>query len=237
MYKAHSRPLISIQELTKIYRVHHGPELVALQNISLEVQRGEFVAIIGPAGSGKSTLMNLLGCLDTPTFGKYIIDGQKICPLSSDKLADIRSRSIGFVSQDFNLLDQANRATALKNVEQSMRDTGYSQHEREERARKLLTLVGMKTDMNSQSSELSDGQQQRIAIARALINDPSLLLADEPTGNLDSKASLEIMSVLQALNEQGQTIILVTRDHNITNYAGRLIQLLDGSIVSDTIIS
>ncbi len=233
MYKANSRPIISMQELTKIYRVHHGPELIALQNISLEVQRGEFVAIMEPTDSGKSALMNLLGCLDTPTFGKYIIDGQKIGPLSGDKLADIRSRSIGFVSQDFNPLDQA---TALENVEQPIRDAGYSQHEREEQARKLLTLVSMETHMNSRLNELSDGQQRHIAIARALINNPSLLLADEPTNNLDSKTSTEIMSLLQSLNKQGQTIILLTRDRTIADYTGRLIQILDGSIASDVLI-
>ncbi len=229
-----SRPIISIQELTKTYRVHHGPELTALQNVSLEVLHGEFVAIIGPSDSDKSTLMNLLGCLDTPTFGKYIIDGQKIGPLSGDKLAGIRSRTIGFVFQDFNLLDQT---TALKKVEHSMKDTGYSQREREERAHKLLTLVGLETHMHSKLNELSDGQQQRIAIACSLVNEPSLLLTDEPSGNLDSKTSIEIMSVLQALNKQGLTIILITHDHNIAGYAGRLVQLLDGSIVSDVTIA
>ncbi len=229
-----SRPIISIQELTKTYRVHHGPELTALQNVSLEVLHGEFVAIIGPSDSGKSTLMNLLGCLDTPTFGKYIIDGQKIGPLSGDKLAGIRSRSIGFVFQDFNLLDQT---IALKKVEHSMKDTGYSQREREQRAHKLLTLVGLETHMHSKLNELSDGQQQRIAIACALVNEPSLLLTDEPSGNLDSKTSIEIMSVLQALNKQGLTIILITRDRNVAGYAGRQVQLLDGSIVSDVTIA
>lgn len=228
-----SKPIITIQGVTRIHRVHHGPELTALQNISFEVQRGEFVAITGPSGSGKSTLMNLLGCLETPTFGKYIIDGQRIGPLSGDKLADIRGHTIGFVSQDFDRLDQD---TALSNVEQLMRDADYSQHEREERARKLLTVVGMETHTHSRLNELSGSQQQRIAIARALVNNPSLLLADEPTSGLDSKTSIEIMSVLQTLNAQGLTIIISMHDRTIAGYAGRLVQLLDGSITSDVII-
>jgi putative ABC transport system ATP-binding protein len=231
---ANRKPIITTRGLTKVYRIHHGPEFTALRNISLEVQSGEFVAIMGPSGSGKSTLMNLLGCLDTPTFGEYIIDGKRVGPLSSDKLADIRSETIGFVFQNFNLLD---RATALRNVELPMRYADYPRHERERRARKLLTLVGMEDRMHHKPNELSGGQQQRLAIARALVNGPSLLLADEPTGNLDSKTSIEIMSVLQSLNEQGLTIILITHDRNIASYASRLVQLLDGSIVSDVLIS
>ena len=228
-----SRPVISVRGLTKTYRVNHGTDFTALRGVSLEVQPGEFVAIMGPSGSGKSTLMNLLGCLDTPTSGEYIINGQKVNTLSSDKLADIRNQTLGFVFQSFNLLD---RATALKNVELPMRYAGYSRRDREQRARKLLTLVGMETRMHHKPNELSGGQQQRIAIARALVNGPSLLLADEPSGNLDSKTSIEIMAVLQALNEQGLTIILITHDRNIAGYAGRLVQLLDGRIVSDVVI-
>ena len=228
-----SRPVISVRGLTKTYHVNHGTDFTALRGISLEVQPGEFVAIMGPSGSGKSTLMNLLGCLDTPTSGEYIINGQKVNTLSSDKLADIRNQTLGFVFQSFNLLD---RATALKNVELPMRYAGYSRRDREQRARKLLTLVGMETRMHHKPNELSGGQQQRIAIARALVNGPSLLLADEPSGNLDSKTSIEIMAVLQALNEQGLTIILITHDRNIAGYAGRLVQLLDGRIVSDVAI-
>ena len=225
-----SRPVIAIRGLTKTYHTDHGTDFTALQDISLEVQRGEFVAIMGPSGSGKSTLMNLLGCLDTPTSGEYIINGQIVNTLSSDKLADIRNQTIGFVFQNFNLLD---RATALKNVELPMRYAGYSRRERERRARKLLTLVGMETRIHHKPNELSGGQQQRVSIARALVNGPALLLADEPSGNLDSKTSIEIMAVLQALNEQGLTIILITHDHDVAGYAGRLVQLLDGNIVSD----
>ncbi len=229
-----NRPVIAVRGLTKTYHVDHGTDFTALRGVSLEVQRGEFVAIMGPSGSGKSTLMNLLGCLDKPTSGEYIINGQVINTLSSDKLADIRNQTLGFVFQSFNLLD---RATALKNVELPMMYAGYSRREREQRARKLLTLVGMETRIHHKPNELSGGQQQRVAIARALVNGPSLLLADEPSGNLDSKTSIEIMAVLQALNEQGLTIILITHDRNIAGYAGRLIQLLDGRVVSDVTMS
>ncbi len=224
------RAVIRVRGLTKTYHANHGIDFTALRNISLEVQRGEFVAVMGPSGSGKSTLMNLLGCLDTPTAGEYMINGQLVNNLSGDQLADVRNRTIGFVFQNFNLLP---RATALKNVELPMMYARYTRQERERRARLLLELVGMGTRMHHKPNELSGGQQQRVAIARALVNGPSLLLADEPSGNLDSKTSTEIMSVLQALNEQGMTIVLITHDHTIARYAKRLVQLLDGQLVSD----
>jgi len=224
------RPVIRTRGLTKTYHAKQSTDFTALHNISLEIQRGEFVAIMGPSGSGKSTLMNLLGCLDTPSSGEYMIDGRLVNNLSSDQLANVRNQTIGFVFQNFNLLP---RATALKNVELPMRYARYSRQERERRARLLLTLVGMENRMQHKPNELSGGQQQRVAIARALVNGPVLLLADEPSGNLDSKTSTEIMSVLQTLNEQGMTIVLITHDYNIAHYAKRLVQLLDGEIISD----
>jgi putative ABC transport system ATP-binding protein len=228
------RPVIRVRNLTKTYQAKMSTPFTALRNISLEIQRGEFVAIMGPSGSGKSTLMNLLGCLDTPTSGEYTIDGHLVNNLSSDQLAHIRNQTIGFVFQNFNLLP---RATALKNVELPMMYARYSRQERERRSRQLLKLVGMEARMLHKPSELSGGQQQRVAIARALVNGPSLLLADEPSGNLDSKTSTEIMSVLQTLNEQGMTIVLITHDYTIAHYAKRLVQLLDGEIISDQTIT
>jgi putative ABC transport system ATP-binding protein len=225
-----NRPVIVVHNLTKIYQLGQHVNVPALRGVSLAVYPGEFVAVMGPSGSGKSTFMNLIGCLDTPTQGEYWLNGKLVSSLSSDQLASVRNRMIGFVFQGFNLLG---RATALKNVALPMIYAGFSKREREGRARKMLSLVGLSNHINHKPTELSGGQQQRVAIARSLINGPSLLLADEPTGNLDSQTGLEIMAVLQALNEQGLTIVLVTHDFNIARYAKRVVQFFDGHMVSD----
>src|SRR6266566_2293400 len=223
-------PVISIRNLTKTYVLGKKTRVDALRDVSLEVYPGEFVAIMGPSGSGKTTLMNLIGCLDRPTSGEYWLAGKLVSRLSSDELAAIRNRLLGFVFQGFNLLG---RASALKNVALPMVYAGLSARERDNRARKVLTLVGLGGRMSHKPAELSGGQQQRVAIARALVNGPSLLLADEPTGNLDSRTGVEIMAVLQALNDQGLTIVVVTHDPKVANYARRQVAFLDGRVVRD----
>lgn len=223
-------PVIAVRDLTKVYILGGKTRVPALQGVSLEVYPGEFVAIMGPSGSGKSTFMNLVGCLDRPTQGEYWLVGNLVSRLSTDKLASVRNRLVGFVFQGFNLLG---RATALRNVALPMVYAGLSKRERERRARIVLQLVGLGDRVHHKPAELSGGQQQRVAIARALINGPALLLADEPTGNLDSHTSVEIMGVLQALNEQGLTIVLVTHDPNIAQYARRRVTFLDGRVVRD----
>ena len=227
---AQSFPVIAVRDLAKTYILGGKTHVPALQGVSLDIYPGEFVAIMGPSGSGKSTFMNLVGCLDRPTSGGYWLVGNLVSQLSNDKLAGIRSRLIGFVFQGFNLLG---RASALNNVALPMVYAGLSRREREKRARKVLQLVGLADRLAHKPAELSGGQQQRVAIARALINGPVLLLADEPTGNLDSHTSIEIMGVLQALNEQGLTIIVVTHDPNIARYARRQVTFLDGRVVRD----
>ena len=223
-------PVIAVHNLTKTYTLGKKTRVPALRGVSLEVYPGEFVAVMGPSGSGKSTFMNLIGCLDRPTAGEYRLTGKLVSSLSSDQLADMRNRLIGFVFQGFNLLG---RATAVSNVSLPMVYAGLSRREREKRARKVLTLVGLGGRLYHKPSELSGGQQQRVAIARALVNGPSLLLADEPTGNLDSRTSLEIMAVLQALNEQGLTIVIVTHDPKVAAYARRQVAFLDGRLIRD----
>lgn len=223
-------PDIVVRDLVKTYVLGGKTRVQALRGVSLEVYPGEFVAIMGPSGSGKSTFMNLLGCLDRPTAGEYWLAGKLVSSLSNDQLARMRNQLLGFVFQGFNLLG---RATAVKNVCLPMVYAGIPRSERERRARKVLHLVGLGGRLDHKPSELSGGQQQRVAIARALVNGPSLLLADEPTGNLDSRTSIEIMGVLQALNEQGLTIVLVTHDANVAAYAKRQVGFLDGQIVRD----
>jgi putative ABC transport system ATP-binding protein len=224
------KPVIAVRDLQKSYVLGGKSRVYALRGVSLDVYAGEFVAIMGPSGSGKSTFMNLLGCLDRPTNGEYWLDGKLVSKMSSDEQANIRNRLIGFVFQGFNLLG---RATALKNAALPMVYAGVPRSERERRARKALKLVGLGSRINHKPTELSGGQQQRVAIARALVNGPSLLLADEPTGALDSKTGVEIMGILQALNEQGLTIVLVTHDQKIAQYAKRNVAFLDGRIVRD----
>jgi putative ABC transport system ATP-binding protein len=221
-------PVISVHNLTKTYQIGKETRVQALAGVSLDVYPGEFVVVLGPSGSGKSTFMNLVGCLDRPSAGEYWLAGKLVSKLSTDDLADVRNRLIGFVFQGFNLLS---RATALKNVALPMVYAGLSQAERENRA-----LVGLGKRVNHKPPELSGGQQQRVAVARALVNGPSLLLADEPTGNLDSRTSVEIMAVLQALNDQGLTIILVTHDLKVADYARRQVSFIDGQIVKDEMV-
>jgi putative ABC transport system ATP-binding protein len=227
--KATSTSVITVRDLKKTYLLGQN-RVQALRGVSLEVHAGEFLAVMGPSGSGKSTFMNLLGCLDRPTQGEYWLVGRRVSHQSNDELADIRNRLIGFVFQGFNLL---NRASALKNVALPLIYAGYSKEEQERRARKVLKLVGLGSRMNHKPSQLSGGQQQRVAIARALVNGPSLLLADEPTGNLDSRTSLEIMAILQALNKQGLTIVLVTHEPDIATYSKRQVTFRDGRILRD----
>ena len=221
--------VILTHKLARDYEV--GAEVVhALRGVDLQVRRNEFTAIMGPSGSGKSTLMNLLGCLDTPTDGEYWLNGQKVSELNDDELAGIRNKEIGFVFQTFNLLP---RASSLHNVELPLIYAGMGAKERRERASEALSRVGLGDRMQHKPNELSGGQRQRVATARALVNNPSILLADEPTGNLDSATSSEIMQVFEELHAQGQTIILITHEHDIAAHADRQIHLLDGKIARD----
>jgi putative ABC transport system ATP-binding protein len=225
--------VIQVQDLHKTYRM--GETAVhALRGVSLEIGRGEFVAIMGASGSGKSTFMNIVGCLDKPTSGSYRLEGTDVSQLDKKQLAGIRNRKIGFVFQGFNLLA---RTTALENTELPTLYARVDKGERQRRAVEALKMVGLAERMDHFPSQLSGGQQQRVAIARALVNRPSLLLADEPTGNLDSRTSVEVMEILQSLNRQGLTIVLVTHEHDIAQFARRSIIFRDGKIRRDEIIA
>jgi len=222
--------LIGVRELHKIYKMG-DVELSALRGINLDIQQGEFVAVMGPSGSGKSTFMNILGCLDRPTHGSYFLEGQEVGSLSPDDWAHIRNHKIGFVFQNFNLLA---RTSALENVELPMMYNGVHTRQRHDRALEVLSLVGLEERLHHTPTQLSGGQQQRVAIARALVNRPSLILADEPTGNLDSQTSGEIMKLFQNLNVgEGLTIVLVTHEADIAAYANRRIHFRDGLVISD----
>jgi putative ABC transport system ATP-binding protein len=222
--------VIHAEGLTKTYQMG-DVEVQALNGVSFEVKQGEFVAIMGPSGSGKSTLMNLIGCLDTPTDGTYLLDAVNVSELDDVSLAAVRAQKLGFVFQQYNLLP---RQTALHQVELPLMYRGVPADERHARAAAALEIVGMGQRMEHKPNELSGGQQQRVAIARALAGSPSVLLADEPTGALDSKTSVEIMSILQRLNrEQGLTVVLVTHEHDVAAYASRVIHVRDGEIVND----
>jgi putative ABC transport system ATP-binding protein len=221
--------VIEIHDIVKNYQV--GSVVVrALRSVSLNIYRNEYVAIMGPSGSGKSTLMNLLGCLDTPTSGKYILNGTDVSKMNDDFLAEIRNKEIGFVFQTFNLLP---RYTALENVTLPLIYAGVPKVEREKLARETLEHVGLADRMTHKPNELSGGQRQRVAIARALVNKPSIILADEPTGNLDSKTSLDIMGLLDDIHNQGNTVIVVTHEEDIASHAARIIRLLDGVVHQD----
>jgi len=222
--------LIEIENLKKDYIVG-DMVLHILKGISLKIDNGEFVAIMGPSGSGKSTLMNILGCLDTPTSGSYILDGRNVSHLDRDELAAIRNEKIGFVFQGFNLLS---RTSAIENVQLPMVYAGVSYAERHQKAEQALTAVGLESRMDHQPNQLSGGQQQRVAIARAIVNNAPIIFADEPTGNLDTKTSVDIMELFSRFNKElKRTIILVTHEEDIAKYASRVIRLVDGEVVSD----
>lgn len=223
-------PLIELKDVHKNYPLGTGEFYNALNGITLTVKEGEFVSIMGPSGSGKSTTMHIIGALDTPTSGKYLFKGKDISLYTEDQLAEIRNREIGFVFQSFNLLP---RTTVLKNVERPMMYGGVPEKERRERALAALSLVGIADKAHNLSNQISGGQIQRVAIARALIMNPSIILADEPTGNLDSKTSHEIMNFLTRLNEDGRTIIIITHEPDIADFSKRIIKIMDGKIISD----
>jgi len=226
--------VIEMQGITKNYQMGEM-EVKALRGIDLKINSGEFVAIMGASGSGKSTLMNIIGCLDVLTEGEYYLDGENILDLDADDFAEIRNRKIGFVFQGFNLLA---RTTALENVELPLLyNQDIKMREALNKAKESLKLVGLEDRMDHEPSQLSGGQQQRVAIARALVNDPALILADEPTGNLDSRTSVEVMKLFQELNDQGITIVLVTHEHDIAEYASRKVVLKDGHIIEDSQIA
>jgi putative ABC transport system ATP-binding protein len=222
--------MIAAEDLWKTYDMGSEQQVHALRGVNLRIQRNEYVAIMGPSGSGKSTLMNLIGCLDTPSQGKYWLNGQLVSELDDDELARIRNKEIGFVFQTFNLLA---RATALHNVELPLIYAGVRSEERVERAKAALAEVGMEGRMMHKPNELSGGQRQRVAIARALVNKPSIILADEPTGNLDSQTGTEIMALFDRLHQEGNTIVLVTHEHDIAEYAHRVIYVRDGVVAKD----
>ena len=226
-----SHRIIHTENISRIYKM--GTEIIhALRAVSIDINKGEYVAFMGASGSGKSTLMNIIGCLDTASSGKYLLNEQDVSGLTDSQLAEIRNKEIGFVFQTFNLLP---RATALENVALPLIYAGYRKEPREEQAMKTLQSVGLGDRAKHKPNELSGGQRQRVAIARALVNDPSIILADEPTGNLDSKTSYDLMKLFQELHDQGNTIIMVTHEDDISHFAHRIIQLKDGNVESDNI--
>ncbi len=221
--------VIKLHDIRRYFQV--GTETVkALRSITLSVKQNEFVALMGPSGSGKSTLMNILGCLDTPTSGQYVLNGQDVSQMNDNELAEIRNKEIGFIFQTFNLLP---RSTAIENVMLPLIYAGFRKADRYERAKKVLDAVNLTDRILHKPNELSGGQRQRVAVARALVNKPSIILADEPTGNLDSKTSVEIMGLLEEIHRAGNTIIVVTHEEDIAKHAHRIIRLIDGEIASD----
>jgi len=225
-----SKTIIEIKGITRDFPL--GNETVyVLKGIDLHINKGEYVALMGPSGSGKSTLMNLLGCLDTPTSGSYVLNGKDVSKMEDDELAEIRNKEIGFVFQTFNLLP---RTTALDNVALPMVYAGHGKDDRNKRATQVLTQVGLSDRMDHKPNQLSGGQRQRVAVARALVNHPSIILADEPTGNLDSKTSVEIMNLFDEIHANGNTVILVTHEEDIAKHAHRIIRLKDGVIESES---
>jgi len=223
--------IISISHIQKTYKI--GEEIInALKDVSLKIFKNEYVALMGPSGSGKSTLMNMLGCLDSPTSGEYILNNLSVAKMSDNQLAEVRNKEIGFVFQTFNLLP---RATTLDNVALPLVYAGFTKEAREKRAKEVLEQVGLGDRMNHKPNELSGGQRQRVAIARALVNKPAIILADEPTGNLDSKTSVEIMGLFEEIHNNGNTIILVTHEEDIALHAHRIVRLKDGLVETDTV--
>ncbi len=226
-----SHSIITLKGITRDFRL--GTQVVkVLKGIDLEIGKNEYVALMGPSGSGKSTLMNLLGCLDTPTKGTYVLNGQDVSTLTDDELAEIRNKEIGFVFQTFNLLP---RSTALENVALPLVYAGINKADRSARAATVLTEVGLEDRMDHRPNQLSGGQRQRVAVGRALVNKPSIILADEPTGNLDSKTSVEIMRLFEEIHEAGNTVIIVTHEEDIAKHTKRIIRLVDGQISSDEV--
>lgn len=223
--------MISLRGVTKVYK-NGALEVKALHPLDLEIGRGEFVAVTGPSGSGKSTLMNVLGCLDTPTNGEYILDDEEVQSLTEEMLAKVRNQKIGFIFQNFNLLP---KQTILRNVELPLMYAGWSKAERVERGKELLGKVGLQDRLQHKPNELSGGQRQRVAIARALTMNPAILLADEPTGNLDAKSSRDIMALFEQLNREGATVIMVTHEPDIAAHANRIIRFGDGEIIEDSV--
>lgn len=221
--------IISLSHIQKTYKI--GDEVInALKDVSLKINKNEYVALMGPSGSGKSTLMNMLGCLDSPTAGEYILNNHSVARMSDNELAEVRNKEIGFVFQTFNLLP---RATTLENVALPLVYAGFSKTNRDKRAKEVLEQVGLGNRMNHKPNELSGGQRQRVAIARALVNKPAIILADEPTGNLDSKTSIEIMGLFEEIHNNGNTIILVTHEEDIAMHAHRIVRLKDGLVETD----
>jgi putative ABC transport system ATP-binding protein len=223
-----AEPIISLERVSRTYQMGHM-EVPALADISLEVHAGEFLAIVGPSGSGKTTIMNILGCLDRPTAGQYLLAGTPVAALDDDGLAALRSRTIGFVFQSYNLLP---RTSALDNVATPLLYQGVSRSKREARAKLALERLGLGDRLRHELTELSGGQQQRVAVARAIVTEPALILADEPTGNLDSHAGAEVMALLHELNDAGRTIVLITHDSEVAAAAGRQVHLRDGRVVA-----
>jgi putative ABC transport system ATP-binding protein len=224
------RPVIDVRDVERVYRLGEDAEVRALAGVSLRIERGEFVAIMGSSGSGKSTLMHILGCLDAPTAGRYLLDGVDVRDIPEDDLADLRNRKIGFVFQSFNLVA---RTTALANVELPLAYAGLGRRERRARAVAALAAVGMEDRQHHLPSELSGGQQQRAAVARAIVTDPAIVLADEPTGNLDSHSTEEILTVFSRLNAEGRTVVLITHESDVAARARRVVRLSDGLVLSD----
>jgi putative ABC transport system ATP-binding protein len=228
--RSRRRPVIEVQDVERVYRLGEDVEVRALAGVSLRIARGEFVAIMGSSGSGKSTLMHILGCLDAPTAGRYLLDGVDVRDIAEDDLADLRNRKIGFVFQSFNLVA---RTTALANVELPLAYAGLGRRERRARATAALAAVGMEDRLHHLPSELSGGQQQRAAVARAIVTDPAIVLADEPTGNLDSHSTEEILGVFARLNAEGRTVVLITHESDVAARARRVVRLADGRVLSD----
>ena len=224
--------LIQLKDIAKIYMVGKTIEVPALKSITIDIETNEYVAIMGPSGSGKSTLMNIIGCLDTPTHGTYILNNQDVSTMADDQLAEVRNKEIGFVFQTFNLLP---RYDALGNVQLPLIYAGVSKIERLNRAKEVIEQVGLTDRIHHKPNEMSGGQRQRVAVARALVGNPSIILADEPTGNLDSKTSIDIMRLLSEIHSNGNTIVLVTHEEDIARYAHRIIRLRDGIVESDEV--